>query len=141
MLRGSEQIPKFVTTVRLNGFEQFGLTEWTRNELAASYVIPMFAGEVGDPYAPCTLNTGSKPAFGELHEHHAPSALPSDFRRTTSRVRCSDFTGYCNGCKRQAGGYAVKSFMLLDGYHRAVSPWRHDAAGDRLRIYVPEIQS
>src|SRR6267142_2793869 len=68
-------------TVRLNGFEQFGLTEWTRNELAASYVIPMFAGEVGDPYAPCTFEHWIEtPHIGELHEHHARDALPSDFR-------------------------------------------------------------
>ena len=127
----------------LNGFEQFGLTEWTRNELAASYVIPMFAGEVGDPYAPCTFEHWIEtPHIGELHEHHARDALPSDFRANHEpafAVRISLATAL--GANGQAGGYAVKSLMLLDGYHRAVSLWRHDAAGDRLRIYVPEIQS
>lgn len=68
----------------LNGFEQFGLTEWTRNDLAASYVIPMFTSEVGNPYAPCTFEHWIEtPHIGELHDHHARGALMPVYNFTT----------------------------------------------------------
>jgi hypothetical protein len=50
-VRGGESI----FHAALDGITEFELTHWTREQLAAAYVIPMFAGEVGHAHSPVTF--------------------------------------------------------------------------------------
>jgi hypothetical protein len=121
----------------LNGFTNFRLTEWTRDELARSYVIPMFAGEVGNSLAPFTFRHWIETdSLVDLHTHHARDANAAQYRpdhepALAALVAISTMLGV------SGVAYWMKAFMLLDGYHRAVSLWRRNDPSDRLRIYVP----
>src|SRR5262245_7492163 len=101
-VRGAE-----VFVQALANISAFHLTYWSKEQLAAAYVIPMFAHEATlDPWKPVTfeqwLETESKVS---LHPHHAREA--------------------------------TDAYMLLDGYHRAARFWKEAKSAATLAVYIP----
>ena len=105
------------------GIITFQLADWSREQLAASYVIPYFAHEVG-AQEPITFKEWIEAEPIRLiepgHARYATSGAP----------RATQVEPLIVG--RLAG-----LPTLLDGYHRAVRFWKRAAPTATLLVYVP----
>src|SRR4030095_13988504 len=105
------------------GITSFQLADWSREQLAASYVIPYFAHEVG-AQEPITFEQW-------IEAEPIRSLEPGHARYATS------------GAPRSAQGEPLLVGRLaglptlLDGYHRAVRFWKRAAPTATLLLYVP----
>src|SRR4051812_48783720 len=111
----------------------FKLAHWSKDQLAASYVIPMFAHEA-------TLNGRRPVSFQQwletepqvsLHSHHARDAgesLGNPYPHTDPATA---------SWASRIVQVPTEAIMLLDGYHRAVRFWRRGEPADMFAVYVP----
>jgi hypothetical protein len=105
------------------GIITFQLADWSREQLAASYVIPYFAHEVG-AQEPITFKEW-------IDAEPIRSIEPGHARYATSGApRATQVEPLIVG--RLAG-----LPTLLDGYHRAVRFWKRAAPTATLLVYVP----
>jgi hypothetical protein len=108
------------------GITSFQLADWSREQLAASYVIPYFAHEVG-AQEPITFEQW-------IEAEPIRSLEPGHARYATS------------GAPRSAQGEPLLVGRLaglptlLDGYHRAVRFWKRAAPTATLLVYVPCVE-
>ena len=108
---------------RFAGITSFQLADWSREQLAASYVIPYFAHEVG-AQEPITFEQW-------IEAEPIRSLEPGHARYATS------------GAPRSAQGEPLLVGRLaglptlLDGYHRAVRFWKRAAPTATHLVYVP----
>jgi hypothetical protein len=105
------------------GITSFQLADWSREQLAASYVIPYFAHEVGDQ-EPITFEQWieAEPirSLEPGHARYAASGAPRSAQGEPLLV-----------------GRLAGLPTLLDGYHRAVRFWKRAAPTATLLVYVP----
>jgi hypothetical protein len=138
-VRGGESI----FHAALDGITEFELTHWTREQLAAAYVIPMFAGEVGHAHSPVTfkqwISTEPNAPLDKGHARYAADnpGAPSTTEDpvTASLVQIITMLGRVN--TPEVKPFGLRGFMLLDGYHRAVRFWDKNDPAATLAVYVP----
>ena len=119
----------------LRGIKEFRLTEWSRDQLGASFVLPYFVQEVNvNPLSLVTFRdwlegtsrceitdqnharyAGDKP--GDPHPHKPPATA-----------------SWASNIIQSA---AADALMLVDGYHRAVWFWKKGGPDGRFALYVP----
>jgi hypothetical protein len=105
------------------GITTFELVDWTKEQLATSYVIPYFAHEVGAQELVTFKQWIEAEPIRSLEPGHARYA-------TSGAPRSTQVEPLIVG--RLAG-----LLTLLDGYHRAVRFWKRGEATDTLAVYVP----
>lgn len=112
----------------LLGITRFILAHWSRDQLAASQVIPWFAREIGRSNAPVTfrewIETEPQVPLDRRHARYAAGRAGSPF------VQDHPVTV---GIEPNS-----KALVLLDGYHRAVRFWRKSNSAATLMAYVPD---
>jgi hypothetical protein len=106
------------------GITTFQLADWSREQLATSYVIPYFAHEVGAQELVTFKQWIEAEPIRLLEPGHARYA-------TSGAPRSTQVEPLIVG--RLAG-----LLTLLDGYHRAVWFWSENKPGAKLSGYVPE---
>ena len=138
-VRGGESI----FHAALDGITGFELTHWTREQVAAAYVIPMFAGEVGHAHSPVTfkqwITTEPNAPLDKGHARYAaenPGApATTEDPVTASLVQIITVLGRVN--TPEVKPFGLRGFMLLDGYRRAVRFWAKNDPAATLAVYVP----
>ena len=128
-VRGAEIFARALANIHA-----FHLAHWSKDQLAAAYVIPMFAHEATlDPRKPVTfeqwLETDSKVP---LHPHHAREA-----GKTLGDADPHEDPATASWASRILQQAPADAYMLLDGYHRAVWFWKRGKATATLAVYVP----
>jgi hypothetical protein len=118
----------------LANISAFHLTHWSKEQLAAAYVIPMFAHEATlDPWKPVTfeqwLETESKVS---LHPHHAREASKSSGDPDPHQDPAT--ASWASRILKQA---PADAYMLLDGYRRAARFWKEAKSAATLAVYIP----
>jgi hypothetical protein len=118
----------------LANISAFHLTHWSREQLAAAYVIPMFAYEATlDPCKPVTfeqwLETEPKVS---LHPHHARES--SKGLRDPDPYKDPATASWASRVLQQA---PADAYVLLDGYHRAACVWKEGKSTATLAVFVP----
>jgi hypothetical protein len=107
------------------GITIFELAYWSKEQLAASYVIPYFAHEVGAYEAPLTFKKWIEAEpIRSLEPGHARYATSGAPRSTQVEPL---IVGRLSGLP-----------TLLDGCHRAVRFWKRAAPTATLAVYVPQ---
>jgi len=111
----------------LLGITSFGLERWSRDQLAASQIIPWFAREIGRSNEPLTfrewIEAEPKVPLDRSHARYAAGQAGSPFKQNHPVTL---------GIEPQS-----MSPVLLDGYHRAVGFWRKSDIKGTLTVYVP----
>jgi hypothetical protein len=125
------------------GIANFDVAQWSKDQLAVSYVIPMFAKQATlDGFKPVTFQQWleAQPLVPLNDPHHAwlPDPDPTSPYQASSDPTLATRINLVTVLEpSKKPYYGIEAYMLLDGYHRAVRFYERGDATDKLTVYVP----